>query len=56
MHSSFGSREVSTIYAPANQYSVILEAEPKYQRNPEALSKLYLRSSARELWYRSTPS
>ena len=43
--SSFGSREVSTIYAPANQYSVILETEPKYQRNPESLSKLYLRSS-----------
>jgi hydrophobic/amphiphilic exporter-1 (mainly G- bacteria), HAE1 family len=43
--SSFGSREVSTIYAPANQYSVILETEPKYQRSPEALSKLYLRSS-----------
>jgi hydrophobic/amphiphilic exporter-1 (mainly G- bacteria), HAE1 family len=43
--SSFGSREVSTIYAPANQYSVILETEPRYQRNPESLSKLYLRSS-----------
>ena len=43
--SSFGSREVSTIYAPANQYSVILETKPEYQRSPEALSKLYLRSS-----------
>ena len=43
--SSFGSREVSTIYAPANQYSVILETEPRYQRSPESLSKLYLRSS-----------
>ena len=43
--SSFGSREVSTIYAPANQYSVILETKDEYQRTPEALSKLYLRSS-----------
>ena len=43
--SSFGSREVSTIYAPANQYSVILETKEEYQRSPEALSKLYLRSS-----------
>jgi HAE1 family hydrophobic/amphiphilic exporter-1 len=42
---SFGSREVSTIYAPANQYSVILETKDEYQRSPEALSKLYLRSS-----------
>ena len=37
---SYGSREVSTIYAPANQYSVILEVEPEYQRDPESLSKL----------------
>ena len=33
--SALAAREVSTIYAPANQYSVILELEPKYQRNPE---------------------
>lgn len=45
LSSSFGGREVSTIYAPANQYSVILETLKKYQRSPEALSKLYLRSS-----------
>jgi hydrophobic/amphiphilic exporter-1 (mainly G- bacteria), HAE1 family len=44
--SAFSQREVSVIYAPANQYSVILEVLPKYQRNPEALSKLYLRSSS----------
>ncbi|HEY2017339.1 MAG TPA: efflux RND transporter permease subunit, partial [Bryobacteraceae bacterium] len=45
LFSSFSQREVSVIYAPANQYSVILELLPQYQRNPEALSKLYLRSS-----------
>ncbi|HUS05300.1 MAG TPA: efflux RND transporter permease subunit [Bryobacteraceae bacterium] len=45
LFTSFGSREVSTIFAPANQYSVIMEVEPKYQRSPEALSKLYVRSS-----------
>jgi HAE1 family hydrophobic/amphiphilic exporter-1 len=44
LFTSYSSREVSTIYAPANQYSVILEVEPEYQRNPEALSKLYVRS------------
>ena len=46
LFSSFSQREVSVIYAPANQYSVILELLPQYQRNPDALSKLYLRSSA----------
>jgi HAE1 family hydrophobic/amphiphilic exporter-1 len=45
LFSGFSQREVSVIYAPANQYSVILELLPKYQRSPEALSKVYLRSS-----------
>jgi HAE1 family hydrophobic/amphiphilic exporter-1 len=45
LFSAFSQREVSVIYAPANQYSVILELLPQYQRTPEALSKLYVRSS-----------
>ncbi len=45
LFSGFSQREVSVIYAPANQYSVLLELLPKYQRTPEALSKVYLRSS-----------
>jgi HAE1 family hydrophobic/amphiphilic exporter-1 len=45
LFSGFSQREVSVIYAPADQYSVILELLPKYQRTPDALSKLYLRSS-----------
>jgi HAE1 family hydrophobic/amphiphilic exporter-1 len=44
LFSAYSSREVSTIYAPANQYAVIMEVEPRYQRNPDALSKLYIRS------------
>jgi len=46
LFSSFSQREVSVIYAPANQYSVILETRPEDQRSPDALSKLYLRSSS----------
>jgi multidrug efflux pump subunit AcrB len=46
LFSGFSQREVSVIYAPANQYSVILEASPEDQRTAEALSKLYLRSSS----------
>ena len=45
LFSAFSQREVSVIYAPANQYSVILEVTPQYQRSPEALSKLYLRGT-----------
>ncbi len=49
LFSGFSQREVSVIYAPANQYSVILEAKPEDQQTPEALSKLYLRSSTGSL-------
>ena len=42
---AYGDRQVSTIYTPANQYAVILEVEPQYQRTPEGLSKIYLRSA-----------
>ena len=44
LFSAYSARQVSVIYAPANQYVVILEVLPQYQRTPEALSKLYLRS------------
>ena len=44
LFSAYSARQVSVIYAPANQYEVILEVLPQYQRTPEALSKLYLRS------------
>ena len=43
---SYGSLQVSTIYAPTNQYQVITEVEPQYQMDPSALSLLYIRSSS----------
>jgi hydrophobic/amphiphilic exporter-1 (mainly G- bacteria), HAE1 family len=49
LYSAFGSRQVSTIYTPTNQYYVILEVEPAYQRDPQALSLLYLRNNAGKL-------
>ena len=45
LYTAYGTRQVSTIFTPADEYSVITEVEPQYQRTPEALSKLYLRSS-----------
>ena len=42
--SAYGSRQVSTIYTASNQHEVILEVEPRYQRNPASLSKLYIRA------------
>ncbi len=45
LYYAYGSRQVSTIYAPNNQYQVILELDPDYQMDPAALSMLYVRSS-----------
>jgi hydrophobic/amphiphilic exporter-1 (mainly G- bacteria), HAE1 family len=47
--SSYGQRQVSTIMAPNNQYQVILEVAPEYQRDPEALSSLYIRAQTGQL-------
>jgi HAE1 family hydrophobic/amphiphilic exporter-1 len=49
LYSAYGFRQVSTIYAPNNQYRVILELEPQYQRDASALSSLYLRSKGGQL-------
>ncbi|WP_129125793.1 efflux RND transporter permease subunit [Geomonas oryzae] len=45
LYYAYGSRQVSTIYAPTNQYQVILELEPQYRLDPSALGLLYVRSS-----------
>jgi multidrug efflux pump len=42
LYSAFGQRQISTIYGQANQYRVILEAQPRYQQDPAALSKIYV--------------
>jgi HAE1 family hydrophobic/amphiphilic exporter-1 len=49
LYSAYGSRQVSTIYAPNNEYQVILEVEPQYQRDPAALSLLYVRAAGGRL-------
>ena len=49
LYSAYGSRQVSTIYAPNNDYKVIMELLPEYQRDPAALSMLYIRSTSGQL-------
>lgn len=49
LYYAYGSRQISTIYAPSNQYQVILELEPRYQADPAALGLLYVRSSGGQL-------
>ncbi len=46
---SFGSSQISTIYAPNNTYQVIVELEPRFQRDPAALSRLYVTATGGKL-------
>jgi multidrug efflux pump len=42
---AFGQRQVSTIFTQKNQYHVVLEVAPKFQRNPTSLDSIYVKSS-----------
>jgi len=44
LYYAYGSRQISTIYAPNNEYDVIMELDPRYQADPAALQWLYIRS------------
>ena len=37
LYDSFGQRQISTIFGQANQYRVVLEADPSWQANPDSL-------------------
>ena len=49
LYDAYGQRQVSTIYTPSNEYYVVMQVLPQYQRDPAALSELYVRSSANTL-------
>jgi hydrophobe/amphiphile efflux-1 (HAE1) family protein len=42
LNNSFAQRQISTIYAARNQYRVILEVDPQFQRDPSDLSRVYV--------------
>jgi HAE1 family hydrophobic/amphiphilic exporter-1 len=45
LYTAYSSRQISTIYAPNNEYQVIMELDPQYQVDPGQLSSLYVRNS-----------
>jgi len=49
LYQAFGTAQVSDIYAPTNDYWVIMELLPQYQRDPRALDLIYVRSSSGKL-------
>jgi HAE1 family hydrophobic/amphiphilic exporter-1 len=48
LSSAYSGGQVSTIYTPNNQYTVVMELLPEYQRDAKALSMLYVRSNIGE--------
>jgi HAE1 family hydrophobic/amphiphilic exporter-1 len=49
LYNSYGTRQISQIYAANNQYAVIMGVAPEFQQDPSALSMLYVRSSSGKL-------
>ena len=46
LYDAFGQRQVSTMYRPLNQYRVVMEVEPAFWQNPDALRHIYVRGPA----------
>jgi HAE1 family hydrophobic/amphiphilic exporter-1 len=49
LYTAYGQRQISTIYAPNDEYWVVMELEDKYQADPAALSLLYVHSTSGNL-------
>ena len=49
LYTAYGTRQISTIYAPNNEYQVIMELAPEFQANPASIALLYVRSSSGQL-------
>jgi len=46
LYDAFGQRQVSTIYAPLNQYHVVMAVDDSFQNNPDVLNQIYVRHGA----------
>ena len=45
LNNAFSQRQISTIFTQRNQYRVILEVDPRYQRDPSDLNRVYVGTS-----------
>ncbi len=48
LYDAFGQRQVSVMYEGINQYPVVMEIDPKFQQDPDALKNIYVQSTAGE--------
>jgi len=49
LYDAFGQRQVSIMFTQLNQYRVILEVEPRFQMSPDALDKIYVKSTTGQM-------
>jgi HAE1 family hydrophobic/amphiphilic exporter-1 len=49
LNNAYGAPQVSTIYTPTNQYWVMMELQPRFKDDPDALGMLYIRSTSGKL-------
>jgi multidrug efflux pump len=45
LYDAYGQRQVSTLYTQVNQYHIVLETQPDFQKNPSKLNDIYVRSA-----------
>ncbi len=46
LNDAYGQRQISTIYGQANQYRVVLEADPRYQKDPASLAQIHVAAAS----------
>ncbi|WP_016836385.1 efflux RND transporter permease subunit, partial [Herbaspirillum lusitanum] len=46
LYNAFGQRLISTIYTQSNQYRVVMEVKPEFQKGPDALNSIFLVASS----------
>jgi multidrug efflux pump len=46
LYDAFGQRQISTIFTQLNQYRVVLEVDPQFQQDPDALKSIYVKSTS----------
>ncbi len=49
LYLAYGARQVSTIYSPTNQYKVVMELDPQYQKDPTVLGALFVQGAGGQM-------
>jgi hydrophobic/amphiphilic exporter-1 (mainly G- bacteria), HAE1 family len=49
LYLAYGARQVSTIYSPTNQYKVVMELDPQYQKDPTVLGALFVQGTGGQM-------